>query len=428
MGQTEKLIIDVVKKAYTEYYVNRNADDIMSHCASMDMPLIGLIKPDWEEEFEIVTDYQHVDKIHEEFYVVSVRVNLKDVSLYGTNDKEILVDGTFTCTYKEDEVKFCSVHLSVANGAALRNEYKIEKEQPYYKKVLKSVYDVIFEFDRLSNTFTYDAVKNRELFEVDRHFVSMDQWFWHMCTECVHKDDTECLDIFRSNDIGKRIRNNDCVIEKEIRIRNREKGYIWVKMIVVFIPNKARDNIEKVFIMFKNIDEKKRLEMDYITKSRIDSLTGLYNREYTEQLISKLLETKTGAQGIYIIVDIDEFKSINDTFGHITGDEVLRKTARVLYNSIGNNDIIGRIGGDEFVIFLSDCNDEKIAKSRIANILKNIQFEYSESKKAITIRCSAGAAIAGSGSSDIRKLYERADENLYEAKRAGKNTFRITAC
>lgn len=428
MGQTEALIIDVVKRAYTEYYVNRNTDYIMSHCAGMDMPLIGLIKPEWEEEFEIVTDYQHINKVSEDIYVVPVRVNLKDVSQYGDHDKDILVDGTFVCICMEDDVKFCSVHLSVANGVSLRNEYKIEKVQPYYKKVLKSLYDVIFEFDRIGNYFTYDSVKYRELFEEDRHFVSMDQWFWHMCTECVHPDDTEYLDIFRSNDIGKRIRNNDCVVEVEVRIKNREKGYIWIKMVVVFIPNKARDNIDKIFALFKNIDEKKQKEMDFITKARIDSLTGLYNREYTEQLISQYLDMNSEQQGIYIIVDIDEFKQINDTFGHITGDEVLRKTAKVLYDSIGEHDIIGRVGGDEFVIFLKNCNDEKIAKSRISNILKNIQFEYSESRKAVTVRCSAGAAIAGNGLADIKKLYEKADENLYEAKRAGKNTFWITSC
>lgn len=426
MGQTEALITDVVSKAYTEYYVNRNPDYIISHCASMDMPVIGLVKPEWEEEFCIVNDYHHINAINDEMYVVSTRINLKDVSPYGTYDKDILVDGTFVCSCKEEKVAFVSVHLSPVDINTLKSEYKIEKEQPYYKRVLKYIYDVICEYDRIGNYFTYDSVKYSELFEVDKHFVSMDQWFWHMCTECVHQEDTEVLDIFRSNDIGKRIRNNDCVVETEMRIRNRKKGYIWVKMVVVFIPNKAGDNIEKIFALFKNIDERKQLEMDFIAKSRIDSLTGLYNREYTEYLIRCQLEKKTEQQGIYVIIDIDEFKLINDTFGHITGDEVLRKIAKVLYNSVGNGDIVGRVGGDEFVIFLVNCNDEKVAKSRIANLLKSIQFEYSESKKAITIRCSAGAAIVGRGCTDLSRLYEIADENLYKAKRAGKNTFRIT--
>ena len=428
MGQTQDLIISVVKKAYTEYYVNRNTDYIMSHCASMDMPLIGVLKPEWEEEFEIINDYQHISKMTEDGYIVSVRVNLKDTSPSGIYDKDILVDGTFLCICNEGEVKFCSVHFSLADGIRIRTEYKVEKERLYYKQALKYVYDVICEYDRIGNYFTYDPVKYRQLFEVDQHFVSMDQWFWHMCTECVFQEDTEFLDIFRSNDIGKRIRNNDCVVERDIRIKNKEKGYIWVKMVVVFIPNKQKNNIDKIFAMFRNIDERKRLEVDFITKSRIDSLTGLYNREYTEQLISQYLKEYEEQQGIYVIVDIDEFKFINDTFGHITGDEVLRKIAKVLYNSVGNDDIVGRIGGDEFVIFLVNCEDEKIAKSRIANILKNIQFEYSESMKAITVRCSAGAAIADRSSKDIMKLYEKADENLYEAKRAGKNTFRITSC
>lgn len=427
MGKTEELAMQIVKEGCAEYYVNRNTDYIMARCASMNMPLIGLVKPEWEEEYEIESDYQQVKKLSENIYMVSTRINLKDTSFDAKNDNFILVDGTFACIYEEDEIRFVSVHLSKTDGIQFEKNHTLDQE-PYYKRILKSTYDVVFEYDNLNNYFTYDPVRYRELFESDTHFVSMDQWFWHLCSECVLPEDTEALDIFRSNDIGKRIRTDDCVVENEIRIRNREKGFIWIKMVVVFIPNKKRDNLEKVFAMFKNIDDKKRKEVDYITKSRVDSLTGLYNREHTDYLIKTFLEENIENRGIYVIIDIDEFKGINDTFGHITGDELLKRTAKALENSVSSNDIVGRMGGDEFVIFLKHCQDEKIAKSKLSNILKSVQFEYNESKKTMTVHCSAGAAIADSRSRDMKKLYERADENLYDAKRAGKNTFKITTC
>ena len=423
MGGKEQIVCEVVKTACHEYFLNRSTNYILARCISLNMPILGLLKPEWEQDFLIENEYQHVTKISDETYMVSNRIRLVD-SLEKSDDRfETLVDVTFSCVFIDDEVKFGSVHISRSNEPSIKANLNKDNN---YKKVLGYLYDVIFEYDSTINVFSYDPVKHRELFQVDAYYVSMDQWFWHICTECVHKEDTESLDIFRSNDIGKRIRNNDLVVENELRVKNKEKGYIWLKMVVVFVPNKSKDAVEKVYVMFKDINEQKNKEIEYMYKARIDSLTGIGNREYTESLIKQFLEESSNNKGVYVLIDVDDFKLINDTFGHIAGDEVLKRTAKAIKETVSENDIIGRFGGDEFVVFFKNCEDNKSAKTKVSDIVKSIEHTYSEGKKSMNVRCSAGATIATNTNCSLEELYKIADDNLYEAKRAGKNTFTIT--
>lgn len=425
MGEKEKIVCEAVKTACHEYFLNKSTEYIMSRCISFNMPILGVVKPEWTHTFKIENEYQHVTKLTEESYMVYSRMKVADTDDIVHDRFEAIVDATFTCVFVEDEVKFGSVHISKLNDIPINERERISKDENY-KRTLKYLYDVIFEYDSVTNSFSYDPIKHRELFQVDAYFVSMDQWFWHMCTECVHPDDTEPLDIFRSNDIGKRIRNNDCVVETEIRIKNREVGYKWVRMVVVFIANKNRDGLERVYVMFKDIDKKKRQEIEYMYKARIDALTGINNREYAVKLIDDYLKENPDQNGVYVILDVDDFKTINDTFGHITGDEILKRTAKVLSEMVGESDVVGRYGGDEFVIFLKNCENDKVAKTKISSILNALKYDYKEGSKCVNIRCSAGATIAVNGKYDLEKLFEKADENLYEAKRAGKDTFRLT--
>jgi diguanylate cyclase (GGDEF)-like protein len=293
----------------------------------------------------------------------------------------------------------------------------------YYRKSLSYVFDVILEYQMLNNEFTYDRERYRELFQVNTNFVNMDQWFWYMCTESIHPDDTEAMDIFRDMDVRKRISNNNNIIYKTVRIKNQQKGYIWVKLTIIFIPNQRNTNIDRVFIFIKNIDEETCEKMNTLSMAREDSLTGIWNRYYTEMLINKqLAKVQTG---IFILLDVDKFKQVNDCYGHITGDEILVSIARRVSNVISNEDVFGRIGGDEFVLFLAECGAEKENMARISRIMNAIQFDYSEFGLDMSIHCSAGVTNVGPTRNSFNDLYAIADKALYEAKAAGRNTFRI---
>ena len=295
-----------------------------------------------------------------------------------------------------------------------------------YGKLLDCMYDVVIIYDHEKNKFYYDSDKYFDLFGVKTNFTNQDQWFWHMCSNSVMQEDTELLDIFRSNDIFKRIKSGKYVVEDDIRIKNKEKGYIWLRMVVVFIPNDRLDNIDSIFVMFRNIDNRKRLELDFIHKLQRDSLTNIYNREYSNSRIEEFLNEERKQNSVYGILDIDDFKNVNDTFGHMAGDEVLKRVANLLFENVDNDDIVGRLGGDEFVFLLKKCDDIEKAKKRIERILKCIQFEYTESDEVLNIQCSIGATIVDKNCKEIDALYKKADRNLYEAKNYGKNMFIIS--
>jgi len=147
-----------------------------------------------------------------------------------------------------------------------------------------------------------------------------------------------------------------------------------------------------------------------------DPLTGLYNRKFFCENSNKLLEIarREKRQLLIIFIDLDNFKVINDLYGHVKGDEVLKSVAHILKYGFRNSDIIARFGGDEFVIaILMDKNEDKIIKiiertrKEIENRLPEISFSYGYSKYP-------------DDGNDIEKLVKIADERMYENKRKRK--------
>lgn len=144
-----------------------------------------------------------------------------------------------------------------------------------------------------------------------------------------------------------------------------------------------------------------------------DWLTGLYNRGAVEEKVNRLLE-KTGT-GIMLVIDVDHFKQINDRFGHIAGDHVLQQIAKILKLMVLKNDIVGRIGGDEFVIYLPVNRDKRFAETRSRQI-KDRLAELSMPDVAIKLSASVGWSIYEEGD-DYQTIFDRADQNLLKAKR-----------
>lgn len=154
-------------------------------------------------------------------------------------------------------------------------------------------------------------------------------------------------------------------------------------------------------------------------QSMSDPLTGAANRLYFSMVYSHAINVarRTGKPLTLIFIDIDHFKRVNDTYGHLVGDDVLKRIAQIVSNRIRNSDIFSRWGGEEFVLLLPDTSlDEAIG---LANSLKEaINFE--EFDQAGSITCSFGVAILDESETG-EDLLKRADEKLYEAKKTGRN-------
>ena len=160
-----------------------------------------------------------------------------------------------------------------------------------------------------------------------------------------------------------------------------------------------------------------------------DGLTGVFNRRYLFSRISEEHE-KTKRQVCankpndtvgYIMIDIDSFKTVNDTYGHLVGDEILKELAYRLQGSIRGYDIVGRYGGEEFLVILPNSNldDTKIVAERIWQSVREKPFIVKETSYNITV--SLGTACSAIEDENIEDCLIRADESLYKAKELGKD-------
>lgn len=155
---------------------------------------------------------------------------------------------------------------------------------------------------------------------------------------------------------------------------------------------------------------------------RHDQLTGLYLKEditnYAKRLIDDLKQKAAMA-----IIDIDDFKNVNDRFGHSVGDVVLRKCAAVISQQLGSAGKAGRIGGDEFYIVIDDFDGMETVKSILRGIKNNISEAFSDEKDGFHVTTSIGLTVAPNDANSFSTLYNLADHMLYLAKNKGKNRY-----
>ncbi len=173
-----------------------------------------------------------------------------------------------------------------------------------------------------------------------------------------------------------------------------------------------------------NIQQEVAEREQLMESAQRDPLTKLYNREMTERLVNdRLTHLEPGEKGVLFLLDIDNFKKINDDFGHMAGDGFLRAITEAIRADFRGDDVLGRIGGDEFVIFLHGFVSIDAIEKRAQRIIDMFLRLPVEAAGGIT--CSVGIIATGRSSTTYEELLPKADEALYSAKNRGKNRYRL---
>ena len=167
------------------------------------------------------------------------------------------------------------------------------------------------------------------------------------------------------------------------------------------------------------LEKKTREVSDIKSKSYQDALTGLWNRAYTENAVNEMISQ--GKKGALFMLDMDNFKAVNDNYGHIAGDETLKIFAGTLKKFAGEGDVLCRIGGDEFMIFVKDVTKKSELGSRAAEIISGFQKKFAEFETECSV--SIGIAQTPEDGMEFNKLYNSADKALYYVKQNGKNAY-----
>ena len=172
------------------------------------------------------------------------------------------------------------------------------------------------------------------------------------------------------------------------------------------------------------LEERARQEelRDMQLQAQTDTLTGLFNYRGIFERVEEALSLRSGKSAL-LFLDLDNFKQVNDTLGHPEGDRLLKKVARVLRTQSGKRGIQGRVGGDEFIVFLPEISDAGQAKDCAQRICESVSKLSLPMNGAPTISCSVGIAVAPEDGQNYNSLVRCADRHAYRAKALGKNRF-----
>lgn len=198
----------------------------------------------------------------------------------------------------------------------------------------------------------------------------------------------------------------------------------WIYMKVKFLTDIDSGHL-CVMISAKDIDAEKLKEQELVEAARMDQMTKLLNRETTMESIKLVLAEEADSSHVLFMIDVDNFKLINDTLGHQTGDEFLIAFASEIKKNFRETDIVGRIGGDEFFALMRNVSDISKIEKKAKGILcaaERVCADY----PSIRLSASIGISRYPENGRMLQELYAQADSALYEAKRNGKNQFIIS--
>ena len=200
----------------------------------------------------------------------------------------------------------------------------------------------------------------------------------------------------------------------------------WCRVFVNFILEPMQGDV-CMLLYARNINDEKLRELSLKDDAERDSLTKLYNRAAIQHKIDyELTEaSKSGQTCVLYMIDIDNFKVVNDTYGHLYGDAVLCEITTRIKSVFRGSDIIGRVGGDEFVVFLSDVPSFDFVQEKAENLCDVLRSPIKFDSQGFGLTGSVGIAVSPQNGMVFKDLYEVADEALYNAKESGKNCFKF---
>lgn len=180
----------------------------------------------------------------------------------------------------------------------------------------------------------------------------------------------------------------------------------------------------KVLIFLKDVDQEVKHREQLQKKAMTDALTGLSNRGYMlERITDYISQEIREAEDLcaLLFIDLDDFKQVNDTWGHKYGDMVLLEAAKRLQNILRDGEICGRLGGDEFLVFLKGVATGKAVEDKAKQLLRELEIEFKQEGAEVKVTCSIGIAMCNNGSFPVDLLMQNADRAMLRAKEKGKN-------
>ena len=281
--------------------------------------------------------------------------------------------------------------------------------------IMAQTNDIIFELDFISDTLSCSPMWE-ERFGYP-HIV-------HQATsQLLNSSNVHPEDLAELAEKLNQLRSGSRYLEMEARIANAAGQYTWNRLRATAQQDQRGSTIKLVGVII-DIDQEKRISQALLDEAARDPLTKLYNRKASRsQIDAYLADRKPGEQAALLVIDLDNFKDVNDRYGHMYGDAVLAQASAEISRFFRGNDIISRIGGDEFLILMKNIPGPALVEARCRNLIAAVQRLHHEESTGPLLSCSVGVALVPEHGTTYQDLFQRADRALYSAKTQNKGCF-----
>lgn len=326
----------------------------------------------------------------------------------------VLNKGRLFVEHNGHEYLYCQLLDNSQNKAM---EEKLQETLQRQEIILSQTENVIFECDmtgkevffsnKWQEMFGYDPITRnlQQRIAVDSHF---------------HPDDVPAaMSMFQA------LQNGSPYEEADFRIAKSDGHYLWCQIRITLQYDRFGNPIKMVGAIV-NINEKKQNEQELKNRAEQDALTHLLNKEASKYYIETFLDSSACRKSsALIVIDLDNFKQVNDQYGHMFGDILITQSAEEIHKLFRFEDIVGRIGGDEFIVFMKNIPTLELLKNRLKTLLNVFATTLHERVPEANLGCSIGVALYPQHGTKYLDLFRQADQALYQAKAKGKNCYQI---
>lgn len=432
---TKIIFISPSERGYFNYKKNGKTRGI-------DYDLAKLIcdKLNVELDYKVVDGYLNAEEIKKLGKNIVICGNYFDMNWAEKNNLNLTAEYLKRRYYKirnSDEIIYSKNKLKVAaiknnNFTNLYIKRNFKPSTIHYYNNVKECLDAVYSekcdityCDYLVGNFYFSSYKYKKLFKEYISFENMSSFVLNENSSLFNSIINKTISSINDTEISQIVSNN-----LDYKLKNSYLlNWIYLNPIESFIIGIIVIFSILHFIYHFRINRKNKLIQRVTALSKKDSMTKLYNRDTFEEIVTKLLVSENVFKySAFIMMDIDSFKSINDTYGHFIGDKVIIKVTNLLKKSFKYSDILGRMGGDEFAIFIYNIDRENHINSKIERLIvdiNNCMMEEKDEANKIIVKCSFGITFIKEEKKTFEKIYKEADDALYKAKSDGKNKYVI---
>lgn len=310
--------------------------------------------------------------------------------------------------YLDGKLLYFCVILDIDSHKKLEQELALQEEK--FKLLAEITKDIPFEYNIATDIFVIPKKDFK-----DNPYVIRDVLNRNFLSKIILPEDMPVV----STAIMRMLEHKDKGM-LEFRAKIFDDTYKWHRVYYINVLNEE-GNIIKIVGKILNIDEEKCRQFTLEQRVQADPMTNLLNKVAIKFTIDNYLMSKVDeAVHAMLLIDIDNFKKVNDTLGHIMGDTAIQDIADCLKDVFRISDYLGRVGGDEFVIFMKNINKEAV-RQKAAELCSEIYHTYKNKKGHVQVSCSVGIAYYPYDGNDYDELFSKADLAMYFSKLNGGN-------